>query len=79
MKDHTVTILEKDNVFAAFAIDKGNQDQAFVGRFDPRCNPSIFHQSADNVSDASQLLLANIQISVTRAWRIVYSGERNKG
>lgn len=79
MKDHVVTILHKDGRFAAFALDKGDSQTAFVGRFDARCNPSVFHQTAETLKDANNLLNVNLDISISRGWRIGYEGVRNYG
>lgn len=79
MKDHIVTILQKDGMFAVFALDKGYSQTAFVGRFDSRCHPQTFHQTAENLTDATKLLNANLDISISRGWRIGYEGVRNYG
>lgn len=79
MKNHLVTILHKDGKFAAFALDQGENTPAFVGRYDARCQPPVFYQTAENLTDATKLLNVNLDISISRGWRIGYEGVRNYG
>ena len=79
MKNHTVTILVKDDMVALMAIDQFQNMPALVGRFDGRRQPVIFHQTADRFEDAAELLKTNINISVDRGWRIGWQGQRNYG
>jgi len=75
MNDHTVTILEKDGIFACFALDKGASTN-YVGRFDPRCTPPAFLQTAEKFEDAVELLKVNIKISESHGWKVVWQGVR---
>ena len=78
MKDKTVIILEKNNQFASFAIDK-LENKTLVGRFDSRCSPPYFQQLTDEFNDAQKILKTNLDISTKRGWNIVYKGQRNEG
>ncbi len=79
MNDHTATILEKSGMFAVFAIDKGESPTVYVGRFDGRCTPTHFHQTAEKFEDAAELLKVNLNISQSRGWKISYQGKRIYG
>lgn len=79
MNDHTVTILEKDGMFASMAIDKGDNAVAYVGRNDARCNPPNFYQTVDKFEHAVEMLNTYLKISESRGWRVIYQGQRNSG
>lgn len=79
MIDHTVTILQKDGMFASYAVDKGETSSAYLERYDARCNPRVLHQSADSLEQVEKLLNANLDICISRGWRICYEGVRNYG